>query len=323
MSNNPVTAHLLDNHQLQHQIYPAYCFGASPTYNKWVKLTATDVHALRREPGFEIQYIHFHLNHPIRFVYLCGVVTEIEYLNNWFTLITLDDGSGASVECKIVHALNREQKGGAGRVTERAQVAEKLEEEGDNDGDGDAFWTESAKPSDTSRKRASTTTVYRTQTADLTVHINAFSDNSILLSSQPITLGTTLKAKGTLSTFRNTFQLNLLRAFVVKDIDTEVEVWEGYSEFCRQVLAEPWVVSPEEVRKLEVEEKKRMKEEKRRIIKEREKKEKRSVRELQKKEELEKKKREWGERNRKRQERHEARRAREEVELNGRPLKGL
>lgn len=34
-------------------IYPAYCFSASPTYHKWVKLTATDVHALRREPTFE------------------------------------------------------------------------------------------------------------------------------------------------------------------------------------------------------------------------------------------------------------------------------
>jgi len=35
------------------QIYPAYCFTSSPTYNKWVKLTAVDTHALRREPGFE------------------------------------------------------------------------------------------------------------------------------------------------------------------------------------------------------------------------------------------------------------------------------
>ena len=34
-------------------IYPAYCFGASPTYNKWVKLTAADVQGLRTQSGFE------------------------------------------------------------------------------------------------------------------------------------------------------------------------------------------------------------------------------------------------------------------------------
>lgn len=36
-----------------HEIYPAFCFQASPTYNKWVKLTAADVHGLRSHPGFE------------------------------------------------------------------------------------------------------------------------------------------------------------------------------------------------------------------------------------------------------------------------------
>lgn len=38
---------------LRAPIYPAYCYAASPTYNAWVKLTAADVHGLRRQPGFE------------------------------------------------------------------------------------------------------------------------------------------------------------------------------------------------------------------------------------------------------------------------------
>jgi len=41
------------NHALAPLIYPAYTFSASPTFNKWVKLTAVDVHALRHVTGFE------------------------------------------------------------------------------------------------------------------------------------------------------------------------------------------------------------------------------------------------------------------------------
>ena len=33
--------------------YSAYCFDLSPTYNAWVKLTAADVHALQEREGFE------------------------------------------------------------------------------------------------------------------------------------------------------------------------------------------------------------------------------------------------------------------------------
>lgn len=39
-------------------IHNAKYFFASPTYNKWVKLTAADVHALREVPGFEGTHRH-------------------------------------------------------------------------------------------------------------------------------------------------------------------------------------------------------------------------------------------------------------------------
>jgi hypothetical protein len=35
-----------------YRLYPAYYFGASPTYDAWVKLTIADVQALRSEPEF-------------------------------------------------------------------------------------------------------------------------------------------------------------------------------------------------------------------------------------------------------------------------------
>jgi len=48
------------------------------------------------------QHIYFHLNHPIRFVRLVGVVVAIDDINVKYTTLTLDDGSGANIEVKIV-----------------------------------------------------------------------------------------------------------------------------------------------------------------------------------------------------------------------------
>jgi hypothetical protein len=44
-------------------IHNAKYFFASPTYNKWVKLTAADIHALREIPGFEGDHAAFALTY--------------------------------------------------------------------------------------------------------------------------------------------------------------------------------------------------------------------------------------------------------------------
>lgn len=36
-----------------YEFYPQYCFSASPTYDRWCPLRATDIYALRSHPGFE------------------------------------------------------------------------------------------------------------------------------------------------------------------------------------------------------------------------------------------------------------------------------
>ncbi|KAK5013713.1 hypothetical protein LTR60_003721, partial [Cryomyces antarcticus] len=82
-------------------IYPAHCFTVSPTYNTWVKLTAAHIHALRAEPGFEGQNVFFQLNHPIRYVRLVAAIVAIDDLGPRYTLLTMDDGSGATIEVKI------------------------------------------------------------------------------------------------------------------------------------------------------------------------------------------------------------------------------
>ncbi|KAK5119739.1 hypothetical protein LTR85_007315 [Meristemomyces frigidus] len=89
------------------QIHPRRYFTASPTWNKWNKLTAADVHALRTERGFEGQRIYFYSNHPIQFVTVVGLLVEIETIaEGKYTLLTLDDGSG---ECMVAKIKRRER----------------------------------------------------------------------------------------------------------------------------------------------------------------------------------------------------------------------
>ncbi|KAF1829141.1 hypothetical protein BDW02DRAFT_182736 [Decorospora gaudefroyi] len=83
-------------------LYPAAYFAESPTYDAWVKLTAADVHSLQSEKGFEGQRVYFYLNHPIRFVRIVGVVIAIDDINLKYTVLTIDDGSGANIELKII-----------------------------------------------------------------------------------------------------------------------------------------------------------------------------------------------------------------------------
>jgi hypothetical protein len=48
------------------------------------------------------QHLYFYLNHPIRYVCVVGVVVAIDDINIWYTVLTIDDGSGANIEVKIV-----------------------------------------------------------------------------------------------------------------------------------------------------------------------------------------------------------------------------
>ncbi|KAH7396800.1 hypothetical protein DE146DRAFT_51349 [Phaeosphaeria sp. MPI-PUGE-AT-0046c] len=95
-----------------YRLYPAYCFASSPTFDAWVKLTAADVQALRSEPEYPGQHLYFHLNHPIRYVRLVGVIVAIEDINLKYTVLTIDDGSNANIELKIVRIPPDDRKAG-------------------------------------------------------------------------------------------------------------------------------------------------------------------------------------------------------------------
>lgn len=106
--------------------YPAYCYAASPTYFKWVKLTALDIHErLLSRPGFQGQNLYFYLNHPIQFVNLAGVVVSCEEWQEKRWILVVDDGSGATIE---VTCLKPQRKGAEG---EEVGVERKVLEEGE------------------------------------------------------------------------------------------------------------------------------------------------------------------------------------------------
>ncbi|KAI6792809.1 hypothetical protein KC360_g3769 [Hortaea werneckii] len=87
-------------------IHPRRYFDASPTFQHWNKVTCADVHALRSESGFQGQGIYFHLNHPIQFIRVVGLLVEIQTVaGGKYTLLTLDDSSG---ECLVLKIKSRD-----------------------------------------------------------------------------------------------------------------------------------------------------------------------------------------------------------------------
>lgn len=192
-----------------YQIYPKRYFTeeASPTWRQWNKLTAADVHALREERGFEGQNIFFHLNHPIQFVRLIGLVVDIDVTRaGGHILLTLDDSSGVCIEVK----------------TSFRQI----------------------KPDDQA--------VYPSNTLidnlDVHVTLGAF---KISIDKQPIDIGTVIKAKGTIDTFRKTRQLKLERIWIVKDTNAEAKAWAETAAWKRDVLSKPWVLTDQQRREID------------------------------------------------------------------------
>ncbi|KAG8623536.1 hypothetical protein KVT40_008512 [Elsinoe batatas] len=95
-----------------HPIPPAKYFGASPTFNQWCKLSIADaVHSLHEARGFEGQNILFHLNHPIQYAYLVGVIVSIDATSTGPTMITLDDGSGVCIDMVVKRDKSSDEPG--------------------------------------------------------------------------------------------------------------------------------------------------------------------------------------------------------------------
>ena len=109
------------------------------------------------------QHVYFHGNHPIRYVYLCGLVLQFELAPGAgatkYALLMLDDGSGQAIEVKIPRRQQRDLE------------------------DGEVF------PSNT-------------LIDNLNVHAS-LGLASLFIDNRPVHVGTILKVKGTIAFFRN------------------------------------------------------------------------------------------------------------------------
>lgn len=221
--------------------YPAYCYSASPTWSKWVKLTCWDVHhALRTHQqqgksftsGTSANQTLFYLNHPIQYVQLVGIVVAIEDYYESHFLLTLDDSSGATLD--VVVRKPKSKRNGA--QTSSSILA----------------------PATTTNKGTTTATTTTATTTNSTSAADNNNDDdpsiqetlSLLHHLSALTLSTPILAKGTLSTFRSVRQLTLLRLTTLPNTSTELTHIASRTAFLASTLGKPWHLSAPKQRKL-------------------------------------------------------------------------
>ena len=189
--------------------YPAYTYPASPTYFIWVKLACHDVHHhLTTQPDRKHHQsstgnpLYFYLNHPIQFVQVTGIVVAIEDFHPHIFLFTLDDSSGSTI---------------------------------------DVVWRKPKPLQNDTTAPAATATA----TAKVTQPKDKGSDQnepSLLPLLTTLSISSTILAKGTLSPFRGTLQLNLLRLTPLTPVQ-EVRLISSRTAFLLSTLLKPWSLS--------------------------------------------------------------------------------
>jgi hypothetical protein len=129
----------------------------------------------------------------------------IDDINVKYTVLTVDDGSGANVEVKIV------------RLTPGIYDASKC-------------------PSNT--------------TVDNVHIVSKLGVFELTVDRQQVDIGTTIKAKCTISEFRGAKQLEMKRAWIVSTTNEEAQAWAETAAFKREVLSRPWHISSTEHKRI-------------------------------------------------------------------------
>lgn len=81
------------------------------------------------------------------------------------------------------------------------------------------------------------------QNVDIYSSIGTF---EVRIDDVPIDVATVVKAKCTISSFRGNRQLDLKKISVLKDTNEEIAAWRAQTQFKREVLSKPWVLTTEE-----------------------------------------------------------------------------
>lgn len=226
--------------------YPAYCHRSSPTWFEWVKLTAHDIHTrLHIQDGYQhswltehrftrdVPQLVFYLNHPIQFVQVVGVVVSFDEYFDRFWLFTIDDSSGLTID-----------------VVCRKPIKEKAEA----DRPGGSINLEKSEEEKEEEKEIIELSNLVTSTVELGAvlqvkgvitlfrrnRVSAGSSNDLRSNGQP----------SRVSKEEPTRQISLQRLSKVHDTNHEIGLIAARTKFYKLVLAQPWILSEREQKKL-------------------------------------------------------------------------
>lgn len=200
-------------------IYPQYCFHLSPTINRWCPLRAADVQVLDRHPGFEGQDVYFHGNHPIKWVRIVGVVVGIdEYAERH--IYTVDDSSGASIECVVTIPKPKTSAGTAAAAATALPVRQQEE---------------------AIRKGANATATMNGSSASAeTAGPDIDGD---------VDVGDILDVRGSIKLFRQFKQIRVQKIIHLRSTEQEVRFWNKLTQFRKDILDKPWTLDRRDVRR--------------------------------------------------------------------------
>ena len=162
------------------------------------------------------QDLYFHLNHPIKWVQVAGIVVAIDEFYGR-RIYTIDDSSGATIEC----VLNVPKQ--------NANLAAISATAADGNAGGAAV----------KDKKVTTTSA---QTAAAPDEVKPVLDGDV-------DVGDILTVKGNITVFRNTKQIRVYRIIHLRCTEDEVQFWNKMTELHANVLSAPWCLTEKEIKR--------------------------------------------------------------------------
>ena len=167
-------------------------------------------------------------------------------------ILDIDDGSGDLIEVKLIASKASQE------LNRRDESALTLKDDNESLDDSsarvpeDALRTSAGSRANKSKPQQS---IINTNVENINV-TNYCSDRDChewhpRIDGTVIDIGTVLKAKGTITSYNDVYQVQLERAFLIQTTDEELRVWDDYTSFVNKTLSKPWVLDKPKLRELE------------------------------------------------------------------------
>jgi len=206
--------------------YPAYAFTASETWSKWVKLTAHDIHHVLK-PHEKYAETTTTLAHP-------DTATHHNHRDAALLLFYLNHPIQFVQVVGVIVALD--------------EYFEKFWLFTIDDSSGATIDVTCPKPE---KEKAALNSAQDRKSKSNGSKESATEEAILQRNVSTLTIGTVVQAKGTLSTFRSSRQLSLLRLAIVPDTTQEMALMASRITFLNSTLGKPWTLSSRQVKELQ------------------------------------------------------------------------